>query len=215
VTPLAAEGFVVGLAKIFQYRPFMAFQRRLSDHQLIAARWEYEFTSISERALAAKYGLSRSAIHAWITKQGWAKADVVRSYEGDEGQRQFRCDVRSAIKAADDKKIIQALEQTLALPPLGKVTKVAAPDQPDTMDLEDPQKMSPDRPQSLQSSSLAGSGGDCRTGSRGDRVDRFPGAYLPPTLRKTNPANAFPSRPRTEQAAMRTHLGALRGGLVP
>jgi hypothetical protein len=189
----------------------MAFQRRLSDHQLIAARWEYEFTSISERALAAKYGLSRSAIHAWITKRAWTKADVLRSYEGDEGRRQFQRDVRAAIKAGDDKKIIQALQQTLALPPPGKVTKVAIPGQPDTTDVGDALEMFPDRPQSLQKASVAGSRGHRGPSTPGYRVDRFP---LPPTLRKPNPVCAFPAHSRTEQAAMRTHLGTLRSELA-
>jgi len=202
----------------FGYSALMAFQRRLSDHQMIAARWEYQVTSISERDLAAKYGLSRSAIHAWIAKQGWTRARVLRSYEGEEGQKQFQRDVRAAIKAAGDKKIIQALEGALVLPPAGKVTKatkVATPAEAGTTEHEAAAwELSPDQPQSSQNVPFASPPGRRGTGDQGGQVVRFPGASLPPPLPKTNPASAFPSRSRTEQAAMRVHLASLRGELA-
>lgn len=184
---------------------------------MIAARWEYEVTAISERDLAAKYGLSRSAIHAWITKQGWTRAGVLRSYESEAGQKQFQRDVRAAIKAAGDKKIIQALEGALILPLAGKVTKVtkvARPGQRGPAAVEAAWEMSPDQPQSSQNGPFAKPSGRCGAGDQDGQVVRFPGACLPPRLPKTNSASGFPSRSRTEQAAPRVHLSSLCGELA-
>jgi hypothetical protein len=191
----------------------MAFQRRLSDHQLIAARCEYEATSISERNLAAKYGLSRSAIHDWIVKQDWTRAKVLRSYDGEAGQQQFRRDVRAAIKATGDKKIIQALERSLVLPVAGKETKVtnlATLGPPGTADDSGIRELSPDRPRSPQNAPP----GKPRRDDPGRSVVRFRGSDLPPPPTKTYPASAFPPRSRTEQAAMRLQLAARRGELA-
>jgi hypothetical protein len=107
----------------------MARPRLLSDHQLIAARWEYEATPITERNLAAKFGVARSTIRGWIVKQRWAKAPRLRGYHGEEGQKEFQCDVRVAVKDAFNRKIICALEQTLLLPPAGNPTKLGQSDQ--------------------------------------------------------------------------------------
>jgi hypothetical protein len=52
--------------------------------------------------------------HDWVVKQGWTRVEVLRSYAGEAGQHQFQRAVRAAIKAAGDKKIIQALERSLA-----------------------------------------------------------------------------------------------------
>jgi hypothetical protein len=108
----------------------MPAHRRLSDHQLIAARWEYEVTQINERDLAAKFGISRTAMRNWIAKQGWKKADELRCYSGEEGQKQFQRDVRAAIKLAFDRKIILGLERSLMLPPAGKVSRPVDVDHP-------------------------------------------------------------------------------------
>lgn len=195
----------------------MAFQRRLSDHQMIAARWEYEVTPISERNLAARYGLSRSAIHDWIIKQGWTRAEVLRCYEGEEGQRQFQRDVRAAIKAAEDKKIIQDLERSLALSPVGqttKVTKAATPGRVGLTDVEDTGDVSSNQPQSSQNAPSAGPAGQRRAGDHDGHVVRFPSAYVPPSSQNTNPAGPLPSRSRTEPAATRMHLAARREELA-
>jgi uncharacterized protein YjcR len=52
------------------------------------------------RPLAAKFGVSRHCLRAWITKHRWTKAVEPRSYEGDDGQQLFQRDVRAAIKRA-------------------------------------------------------------------------------------------------------------------
>jgi hypothetical protein len=191
----------------------MAFQRRLSDHQLLAARWEYEATPISERNLAAKHGLSRSAIHDWIVKQGWTRAKVLRSYDGEAGQQQLQRDVRAAIKATGDKKIIQALEHALVLPLAGtvtKVTKVTSHRPAGTTDAGWVGELSPDRPQSSQNAPSGTPG----LGDPGGPVVHFRGADLSPPSTKTHPASGFPPRSRTEQAAMRLQLVARPGELA-
>lgn len=195
----------------------MAYPRRLSDPLLIAARWEYEATPISERGLAAKYGLSRSAIHAWIIKQSWTKAEALRSYAGEEGEQQLQRDIRAAIRAARDRKITQTLERAAVLPPIGnmtKVTKAATPGPPGATAVDGPWESSPDQPRSSQNASFAEPSGNLRVGHAGGQAAFFPGADLPPQSAKTNPAAVFPPRSRTEQAAMRVRLSSLRGELA-
>jgi hypothetical protein len=199
----------------------MPAHRRLSDHQLIAARWEYEVTPISERDLAAKFGISRTAMRNWIAKQGWAKADPLRCYSGEQGQQQFQRDVRAAIKLAFDRKIILGLDRSLILPPAGKVSKLFEVDHPDVAGVDGAWALPADQPKkptvSLGPVPEQGVGKGGPTGKRGQvagAVVRFPGPYLPPAGPNGKVTTAFPTRSGTEMAAMRVQLSSLRGALA-
>jgi hypothetical protein len=184
---------------------------------LIAARWEYETTPISERGLAAKFGLSRSAIHAWIVQQGWRKAEVLRSYPGEAGQQQLQRDIRAAIRAASERKIVQGLERAVVGPPVGnvaKVTKVATPGEPGAMDVDGAREMSRDRPPASQNTPAAEPFGKPRTGDRAGQVVHLAGTNWPLQSLKTKPTTAFPPRSRTEQAAIRVRLASQCGELA-
>lgn len=184
---------------------------------MIAARWEFETTAISERILAAKYGMSRSAMRGWIDKQGWKKAETLRSYAGEAGQKQFQRDVRAAIKRAYDQKLICALEVALVLPPAGKPTTPPKPGQ--RLDSTDAGawELPADPPPASVAVTPAPAAKAAKTtpgAAATAEVVRFPGAYLPPPAAAKDLPTAFPTRSRTEMAAMRVHLASLRGELA-
>ena len=165
----------------------MPAYRRLSDHQLIAARLEYETTAISERTLSAKYGLTRNAIREWILRQGWTRAAVPRRYEGAAGQARFQCDVLTAIKAAEVRKTVQSLEQSLLLPVAGprsgKLAKLATPRQAGqvaTAGGAGSERCPGDRPKQPGFGSEPGVRTKRRTAAPTAEVVRFPGPYAAP-----------------------------------
>jgi hypothetical protein len=199
----------------------MPAHRLLSDHQLIAARWEYEVTPISERDLAAKFGISRTAMRKWIARQGWAKANELRCYLGEEGQKQFCRDVRAAIQRAVDRKIILGLERSLVLPPAGKVSRPVEADHPDVAGIAGAWELPADQPKqpTLPPEPMPeqGAGKGNPTGNKrqvAGAMVRFPGPYLPPEGPYEKVTTAFPARSRTEMAAMRVQLSSLRGALA-
>ena len=185
---------------------------------MIAARWEYETTAISERNLAAKYGMSRSAMRLWIVKQKWTKAVEFRDYTGEAGQKQFQRDVRAAIKRAYDRKIIEALEVALVLPPAGKLTNPPKLGQSLDYTSAGAWELPADPPKSSEKASPAGPARKPASPAEPGEVVRFPGAYLPPPdhaqSRHKEQSTAFPARSRTEMAAMRVQLSSLRGELA-
>ena len=66
--------------------------------------------------MSAKYGVRRNGLREWIVRQGWTKQAVLRSYEDTAGQSQLQRDLCTAIKSAENRKIVQSLEQSLLLP---------------------------------------------------------------------------------------------------
>jgi hypothetical protein len=185
----------------------MAFPRRLSDQQLITARREYEATPVSERNLAAIYGLSRSAIHKWIIRQGWTKGTDVR------GQA-----LVVAIEAFGGRKIVQSWPRTLSLPPAGKVTKQTKQTKQTTRGGTDGVPAGgvgssfSDRPHSSQNVPFA-SPGKVGAADQISRLARFADAGLSALLPGTKLTTGPPPEPRAE-AARQGQLSALRDDLV-
>jgi hypothetical protein len=188
----------------------MAFPRRLSDHQLIAARWEYEVIGISERSLAAKFGLSRPALKGWITRQAWSRTDQPRTQKGDVEQQPRRHRL-AAIKLVSDRKIIRCFGQAvLLLPAAGNLATLkpatcTQPCRPGLSPADGIMELPADRPKQPESKPA--------TGSRRGPELRSPGVFMPLPAARTKPAT-LPARSRTEAAAMRMRLSALRGELA-
>jgi hypothetical protein len=196
----------------------MPAQRRLSEHQLIAARWEYEVTEIGARPLAMKFGVSRHSIREWIRKQGWTKAHPLRCYAGDAGQQRFQDDVRAAIGRALDKKPIPPLEETLMLPAAGKWPTPAEPARRADAIAASTWELPADQPKLPKINPETGPESGASMGKRrpaAATVVRVSGAYLPPlSPNKAGSPTAFPLRSRTEVAALRVQLSTLRGELA-
>jgi hypothetical protein len=185
----------------------MAFPGRLSDQQLMAARWDYEATPISERRLATRYGLSRSAIHKWIIKQGWTRATNLRACADQPDQSPV-----PASAAVGSRKIFQTRTRPRILPATGKLatrSKVATCRRAGGNLVGGIEELPLDRPQSLQNAPLAALA-EHETVDQSGQLARPTGADFSPFSSKTNPA----SGPRAEPAVKQVPLSALRDELA-
>lgn len=183
--------------------------KALSDHELIAARWEYETTPISARQLAVKYSCSKSTMATLA--QPWKKVERPRSYHGEDGQRAYQRDVKAAIRAAYDQRLIEALKTRLTLPPAGNWTPGTNQGNP----MLQPWHLDPDGPQSSQNPPRAQPQAEPPrpvTDNMPAEIVQFPNRYRakrdpPPRINGQVPS-------QTEAAAARVHLATLRGQLA-
>ena len=86
----------------------MAYPRRLDDEALAAARLEYETAPLSTRALAVKYGVSKSSMAEWVQREGWVK---YRSSQAIE--RQLEHDIRVESQATEGAALAKGLARSL------------------------------------------------------------------------------------------------------
>lgn len=175
--------------------------KALSDHEMIAARWEYEATPISARQLAVKYGCSKSTMATIVLEHAWHKAEKLRTYEGEAGQRAFQRDVKAAIKAAYDRQLVKALSTRLTLPPAGNWTPGTNHGNP----FLQAWAIDPDAPPSSQNPPPPTIEGEAGVSSLLGEVVQFPGTYRA----KSGKPGQVPSQ--IEAAATRVHLATLRG----
>ena len=183
-----------------RYEPAMAQHRRLSDHALLAARLEYEGTPISERALAAKYGVARPSLKAWIVRQGWTKAEDPYRYDGAVGQQLLQHDIRTALRQMDDRTIVACLAAGFAhfpaSKPAGRFGKPATPGpfgHPGAAAAGDPGRSSGERPKPRTLPPDQGAGGTPVPDGRRGGIGRFPGPDQAPFSRKIIPATRAPA----------------------
>ena len=84
----------------------MAYPRRLDDEALAAAKLEYETAPLSTRALATKYGLSKSSMAEWA--QGWVKFQSLQEIEC-----QLEHDIRVEAQATEGAAFAEGLARSL------------------------------------------------------------------------------------------------------
>jgi uncharacterized protein YjcR len=86
----------------------MAYPRRLDDEALAAAKLEYETAPLSTRALATRYGLSKSSMAEWAQREGWVK---YRSSQ--EIEHQLEQDIRVEAQATEGAAFVKGLARSL------------------------------------------------------------------------------------------------------
>jgi hypothetical protein len=106
--------------------------------------------------LDRRLGIGRSTLKDWIIKQQWQRNEVLRWYDGADGQKAFQSAVRAAIKAAFERKIIAALEQTLLMLPPGNPTNPPQSGKPAAI------RQNPGRRRRRRLGAAGGSGGTAR-----------------------------------------------------
>ena len=86
----------------------MAYPRRLDDEALAAAKLEYETAPLSTRALATRYGLSKSSMAEWAQREGWVKYRSAQEIE-----RQLEHDIRVEAQATEGAAFAKGLACSL------------------------------------------------------------------------------------------------------
>src|SRR5579864_968974 len=91
----------------------MAYPKRLEDRTLAAAKLEYETAPSSTRALAFKFGLSKSSMAEWVRKGGWVKYRSLRETE-PELDRVIRAEAKEAERARSGRALAGATRKLVS-----------------------------------------------------------------------------------------------------
>ena len=89
----------------------MARPRRLAPAALAACRLEYETTPITSRDLAAKYGISKSALSERAGIEGWLRLNPRQPKRRRPGRAEMA--VRAAVQVAEDMGLLRGLTRAL------------------------------------------------------------------------------------------------------
>ena len=103
----------------------MARPRRLAPAALAACRLEYETTTSTTRDLAARYGISKSALSERIGLEGWLRLNP----QAPKTRRLGRAEgaVRAAVQAVEDRTMLQGLTRAFTEPPFPDKSGLPAP----------------------------------------------------------------------------------------
>ena len=223
------------------FATIMAYQRRLDDEALAAAKLEYETAPLSTRALAAKYGLSKSSMAEWAHREGWVKFQSPQEIE-----HQLEQDIRVEAQATEGAAFVKGLARSLRatrrrrqasglLPRSG--TNAANKGEPPTRrdrgdahpveqaqecqssELQEPQ-VSCDRPcrpilanTTAPSETVRPKPGRPKKNSKSAEILPFPAGQHAALARKPD-TMLLPVRSKAERDKLKIDLGALRGVLL-